>query len=559
MAEIAANPMHFDDGSASNEQAHEFKNMSPERAMILKLTHPPTTVPELEGLPTNDARTQVVIQWRNNDILKTPSIVTEQGVTEDVDWSTVTDYGFIVPNSARVQYIGCTYGPVGSPVEGQYVQDVKNTKIQDNFDFSVWSKTVNLYRPIYKSTTLYSNVTMFNNVGSINVQQFNPAILFAGKLSEFSFQSPELFARFLKDGVAASRISLGGAVHCDYNLSAVEHYFRSTGQKTSGFDLDPSTTIQVIDLGKVGYEQDVTSLMPTPSQINTNSMRSFAGKFQDGAFAVQRLNTIAPRWLVGSRPSINYNGLYECYTYTVLSDGTGHFVPLAEQTAPGKSKVLLDTLWSQDMTWTFIRCQGLTAQSVTSQDIPPFLIKQYYGMEAQPVWGGPWNGLSRESPRPSLKAMQQLIDAFYAMPDAMEAKYNFLGTILPFLKGLIPAGVSLLSGLFKPKEEKKDRRRDDSSSMASIARQLRELRLERAVVPSAPPAPTVVVPSAPPMPTVSRRGRNAVTTVPAETPVQVTTRRNGRMRVAVTGTVPNAERVRNRRQRRPRNRRTVRW
>jgi hypothetical protein len=454
------NPMNFDNvGSSHQTQEHNIKNMSNEQAMVLKLSHPPTNVPELLGLPTNDARTQVLIQWRNNDVMQVPSFEISNGVTDDGDWRTITDYGYIIPTGARVPYIGVYYGKTGF-----YLQDVRNTKVQDNFNFDVWKDTVNLYRPIYKSTTVYSNVTAFNNTGSMNVQQFNPAILFAGTLSEFSWQHPKYFSIFIKDGIEAGRIKTTNASHVDFNPIAIEHYFRDAGTKLTGVDLDPSTTIQVVNLGRIGYESDAASIMPSPSQINTNSMRSYAGRFADGAFAVQRLNTVSPAWLTGTRTyeKEKNNGLYQCFIFTDSDGSAPSFAQLNEQLPGNTSKVLTDTLWSQDMTWSFVRAQGITPNGLvtTTPDasVSPFLIKTYYGFEAQPVWGGPWNGLARVSPKPSLTAMQALIDTFYGMPDGMPAKYNFLGTILPFLKDIIPAGVSWIKSIFsdpKPKPQKK--------------------------------------------------------------------------------------------------------
>jgi len=473
---ITENPMHLDDRADTGLQTHSEKNMNPAKAMVLKLSHPPCNVPELEGLPTNDARTQVITQWRNNDVLMDCTVNTGPGVTKTTGWTDVHDYGLIFPTGARISYIGCYYGQ-----SARYLQDVANTKIQDNFDFSVWQKTVNLYRPIYKSATVYSNQTMFNNTGTCNVQQFNPAILFAGKLSTFSWQQPENFAKFVEDAVNDGRCTLGGSLHSDFNQSAVEHYFRKASIKFTGISLDPSTTIQVINLGKIGYNSDEASIMPSPSQMLTNSMRSYAGKAVDGAFAVQRLNTVTPAWLAGSRTSDDFNGLYECYTFTQYTNGPGSFTRLVEQAGIDKANVMLDTLWSQDMTWTFMRFQGLNPSGlISSSTVSPVVIKTYYGFEAQPVWGGPWNGLSRVSPKPDLAAMQALMDTFYGMPDAMEAKYNFLGTILPFLKGLIPKGISLLSGLFggSSKSKAPDRYRNAGSTMADVVSTMRGMRMQ---------------------------------------------------------------------------------
>jgi hypothetical protein len=454
--ELVNNNANFDptsNGTNTAQQQHKITNLHPEEAMILKCTHPPTNVPELEGLPTNDARTQCIIQWRNNEVLKVPLTRNDAIKTQSKDWKDINDYSLIIPTGARIKYFGVTYADT---TPANYDQDYANVGVQDNFNFDLWRSTVNVYRPIYKSVTLYPNVTAFNNTGIINVQQFNPNILFAGKLLHMSYEQPEVFLKHLalmeKRGKLQFTKELSDTTP-GLNHSAVQNYLTLSKSKYGGIQLDPSTDVQVVSFQNIGYASDNFSMVPTPSQIMTNSMRSYADKFVNGAFAVQRLNTVSPSWLTGD--NLSNTGLYECYTWTITNEGQTHYVPLTDQsTTPGVAiselKIMTDTLWTKDMTWTVMRMQGITANTQVNSDAAtsPVAIKTYYGFEAQPVWNGPWNGLSKVAPKPNIMAMQALLDSFYEMPDAMPMKYNSWGTFLPFLLDVLPKGIELVSSLF---------------------------------------------------------------------------------------------------------------
>lgn len=469
-SQLVDNSMNFDpmsDSTSMPEQTHG-KSLTPSQAFVCKVTHPPTTVPEFSGLPTQDARTQVVYNMRNIDVLKTP-VTFDYGTSKYAanTWNDHNDYTIIVPTGARIKWFGCCYTyTAGSGLTNTYIQDVANVGVQDNFDFQNWSSTVNLYRPCYKSITLYPNVTAFNNQGVISAQQFNPNILFSGSMSSMSYDQPKLFNMaldhlFTKKG---DDLFYSSETHSDFHHAVIESWFKSRKLRSRGLNLDPNNFIQIINMGKVGYESDSVSLVPTPSQIAQNSMRSYQDKFINGAFVVSRINTLSPKWMSGSNTQINTKGLYECWSYTVGADDSTHLVQLLDPTAPGSSSdspVMLDTLWSSDMTWQFIRMQGISPNLTTgptqySATVSPIAIKHYYGIEAQPVWNGPWNGIARMSPKPSLSEMQSLMDTFYEMPDGMPAKYNALGAFLPFLASALPHALSFVKDLITSKKSKTD-------------------------------------------------------------------------------------------------------
>jgi len=121
-----------------------------------------------------------------------------------------------------------------------------------------------------------------------------------------------------------------------------------------------------------------------------------------------------------------------------------------------------DTLWSSDMTWQIIRMQGISPNPITPNAsnfaaVSPIAIKNYYGIEAQPVWNGPWNGIARMSPKPSLAEMQALMDTFYEMPDGMPSKYNAMGAFLPFLATALPHALNFVKELITKKKPKTER------------------------------------------------------------------------------------------------------
>jgi hypothetical protein len=177
-------------------------------------------------------------------------------------------------------------------------------------------------------------------------------------------------------------------------------------------------------------------------------------------FSVQRLNTITPQWLAGANTNNQAAGLYESYTYTVDAIGQPHFVPLFENVSVGGGTddfvVCRDTLWSKDMTWSWVRFSGLSLNSQTSVSTQLLIKKVYTGLEVQPCPTSSWAGMMKLGPKPDLEAMQATMDAFYELKDVMPARYNFwgvLGTLAA--QGAATFGSALLNKLIaeftKPK------------------------------------------------------------------------------------------------------------
>jgi hypothetical protein len=219
--------------------------------------------------------------------------------------------------------------------------------------------------------------------------------------------------------------------------------------------------IQVISFGNSGLGSAV-QLVPDNSQVLQQSERSLGEKAREGVFMVQRLNTIAPSWLTAgntNRYAAGSYGLYQCYGYYPYANG-GIFQPFQENAKvglpPDQLSPLLDTLWSSDMTFGWIRFSGLSLNPQSGNNTTQLIIKKVYtGYEVQPSIRSAWSGMVQLSPKPDLEAMQALMDAFYELKDAMPARYNFLGTLAKSAAdGLKTFGSSVLKNLMEPESKK---------------------------------------------------------------------------------------------------------
>jgi hypothetical protein len=441
----------------------------PHIAFVQKCLHPPSAVPSFSGLPTNDARTQVLAQWRNLKLMNTPVIydyaLTETRLVLPADLSTF-NYAILTLNGARVLSVPFIYNATATPVPIM-TQDVGNVDIQDLYDFDNWESDANLYRPVYRSLTTYLNATAFNDTGTVAGNQFNPSILFSGSLVSLSQTNYQLFRDYVKYHVKTGRYIPYHTTHIEYEAISSKflrfpRYVRDDIISSAGFtaidsvddftayayNLDPDTTLQVVNMGQLSTTANL-DFVPSLSQILGQSERSYGGRARDGTFTVQRLNTIAPVWLsaanTSSRPLV---GLYECY-YFFVADNNTHLIPLFDNVPPGTSSsdiinfVLYDTLWTKDMTWSWTRYDGLSLNTETSVNTQLLIKKYYSGYEVQPSLQSAWAGMVRLAPKPDIQSMQLVMDQFYELKDCMPAKFNFLGgfftAIAPALFSALPA------------------------------------------------------------------------------------------------------------------------
>ena len=118
----------FMDNNTQNPEQTEAKPMNPSMSFLDKVLHPPSSVPGFVGLPTNDARSQVIAEYRNLVIMKNPSVQLGNAVASSALTNndlTSFDVAFLVPNGARVLGIAYVY----NTTTGLWYQDLTNTDI----------------------------------------------------------------------------------------------------------------------------------------------------------------------------------------------------------------------------------------------------------------------------------------------------------------------------------------------------------------------------------------------------------------------------------------------
>lgn len=456
MAEPAQNQIEaglFDSLQTSDEIQDSTPTMDPISAFIKKHIHPPSSIAGYCGMPTNDTRSQVIPQWK---FLTTQAPVLQpaaEGALPVDDTTALGGIAILSTSGARVN--GIVFSST-QQTGGDYIQDIGNTQLNDAYDMTRFCRDANLYRPAFKSLTTYLNATMFNNVGTVSGCQFNPNVLFAGTILTMAQEKPSLFIRFAKCLVASKHWKIN-KLGDDCAYLKIPKYVREElaevlGLKMSeAIELDPNVSIQVVSFnGQV-------STVPTQSQILNMSQRSYGGKAVDGSFTVHRLNTIAPSWLTTSNTDVtagtSRDGLYLCYRFFIRADGSESFGPFYEKLG-GVTRILRDTLWSKDMTWSWVKYAGLSPNLNTTTGFGTnnlMIYKYYTGFEVQPSAQSAWAGLQQLGPKPDMQAMQGLMDAFYELKDVMPARYNFWGMLGKLAtKGLKTFGSSVLKDVLNP-------------------------------------------------------------------------------------------------------------
>jgi len=444
-----------------NEVQTQTRTVDPARAFIQKCLHPPSAVPGFLGIPTNDARSQVLLEWRNVKMQNQVYGIVA-GIVANIT-PPPAEIAFLVPN-ALVNLCFSFYTNDGQT----WNQDYNNNDVQDLYNTQNFHQDAQVFRPIYRSLTTYLNATMFNNTGFVTTYQFVPSILFAGTLDQFAAENPRHFIGFIKSTHKRNRYVRVDKTHPyfkfpKYIRTEIFEAIGANANPDAGFNIDPNTTIQLLNMGNVGNPAASFSV-PSLSQTLQSSLRSYGGKAMDGTFAVQRLNTISPQWLtsgntIDSDITTIPGFMYECYVFFFDNAGGNHYIPLSTNVPLGTTVgnignyTAADVLWSKDMTWSWVHYAGLaynTNQSAST--MPQLVIRKYYtGFEVQPSPASPWSGLIKLGPKPSVVLMQELMDKFYDLKDGMPARYNFIGTLL---KG---AGKMFLRGFTDqvagPKEE----------------------------------------------------------------------------------------------------------
>jgi hypothetical protein len=449
------------------------EKLTPTQSFVRKCLHPPSAVPNFCGLPTNDARSQVTIEWRGMQINRTPRIFNSDQVSNNLTAADLNTFNYVFLQTSGGRVITIPF----IEWDGGISQDLANGITVAQYDFRNFRNDAVLYRPCYKSLTYCQNATAFSNTGTVACNQFNPSLLFSGSIAELAEQNLSLFCHFLKsklnDKFNPSRTDLE-------NWDSLPKYARDEFIRRNGLPanhvvgLDPNTPVQIVNLGPVTNPSSGSSFtyVPSQTQILQNSLRSYGGVAKEGVFSVQRLNTIAPTWLTSSRAnSADGNaGLYECYVYVVTAAGGASISPLFENTPVGttaaNANILIDTLWSSDMTWSWTRFDGLSLNNQLGTQSQLIIQKFYLGLEVQPTNTSAWSGMLKLAPKPDVKNMQALLDAFYELKDGLPARYNFWGELVagaaPLITGALKdLGSSIIGGLFGKKNNNNNRKQNN--------------------------------------------------------------------------------------------------
>jgi hypothetical protein len=445
---------------------------SPVKSFLRKIIHPPSQVPGYEGLPTNDVRSQIKMELRGVDIIKTPITSTGTDVKTELYNSIDMDYAILVPASMKIAYLPFIY----VDKIGRWIQDVANVKYNNQYNTDRLCVDAMTWRPTYKSITGTLNATYFNNTGLVVAAQFIPQIGFRGTIAYMAETNFTLFKAFIKhkrdnNEIVIHQNKISDKIRknfdeedSDYEVISdydsrckrvtkfkeefeanIPPYIRDrlihegvmTKNEVPLFSVQ--TSVQVIDFAGSPNPILPGSLSPVPStdQLLQNSVRSYTDKAMEGVFAVNRLTTIDPKWRTSGilRPETENFGQYQCYWSVYLSPTQPVLYGFQSQTSqegltPTQIPTLLDHEWSQDMTWTWIIFKGLTANGGGGNRSNQLCaLKTITGVEIQPSYNSPWAPMSEPGPKPDLNAMQEMMDIFYQQKDAMPARCNFWGEL----------------------------------------------------------------------------------------------------------------------------------
>jgi len=469
---------HISTKTETEFNTHANTTISPLDAFVAKSIHPPSAYANYAGIPTQDTRSQVVANWRSVKMSGpltgtdgTPGSTPTKTVFSDSSSSRV----YIIPNGARVNSIElCSTSDTSISVNSDtYYQNVNNGVDTNSYNFKNWVSDTQLYRTAYKSTTFSLNTTAFNDVGIVTAYQFNPAILFAGTLLTLASEKLEHFKALVQCHLRRGTKLLIGSRDIEYEpkletFQKFPKYIREELKEMLKYkgddfalDLDPNTTIQIVNFAGASYLFNAGGV---PGQFPTNSILQASAKStstlaKEGAFVVQRLNTLSPEWLaVGNTRSTglpNTPGLYDCYTSSLDSAGAIHVDFFTENlTTPTPTQVpriLRDTLWSKDMTWAIVKFEGLAYNNTVAAGSQIIVRKTYVGLEIQPAPNSAWTGMMEPGPKPDLGAMQALMQANYELKDCMPARFNIWGILAKAASGIAksPAAQSFLKNAAK--------------------------------------------------------------------------------------------------------------
>lgn len=474
-------------------------------ALIRKIVHPPSCQ-DIPGLPSGGARSQVLLELKQLKSMNRPLV--PNGTVDDLVYADVASRfapALLVLNGVRVSAVQFIYnGNAGSVYEGNTIQDVANVYYNDSLDFDTWATNANLFRLIYKSTTVTLNATMFNDVGLVAAYQFTPSLLFSGTLAGFLDSSRVDALKFINDlyfrngivkygekgfvSVDESKVDLH---HCYHVIHADHHHFdiakkgwlkfpRSVRAdicdsfNSSEFaaknkivvdveaakyvlSLNPDSNIQILNLNNSG--NGVNNYAPTINQV-VSTGRDYSTDAKEGCFMVQRLTQPNIQWLNATRTSGRADNpipfLYGCYIFT---NAGSTYLPLLEQrTVPGTGPIVIlrDTAWTDQMTMGWIVFDGLQTNLLSPATFYQMLnVKSICGLELQNTVAGAYAPLAKPGPIQDEAIMERLLFTLNEFKDGMPASFNSWG-MLATLAGNVIANVApkLINRFLTPRAAK---------------------------------------------------------------------------------------------------------
>jgi hypothetical protein len=483
-------------------------------ALIRKIVHPPTCQ-EIAGLPSGGARSQVVLELKQLKSMSEPFVY--GSTTESVIPNNVTSRfapSLLMLNGARVAAVQFIYdGTVGGVYSGDTYQDVANVYYNDSLDFDTWAANTNLFRLIYKSTTITLNATMFNDVGIVAAFQFTPSLLFSGTLAKFLDTNRAAALKFINDLYSRTgcvKVPEKGFVtisdanpsfeHEYHAIHSDHHHFEHAKKmwlsfprsvradiaesfNTSHFaiknkigvevdpgkyvlSLNPDSNIQILNLNNSG--NGVNNYAPTINQV-VSTGRDYSTDAKEGCFMVQRLTQPNVQWLNATRTSGRADTpipfLYGCYVFT---NAGSTYTPLFEQqniVGLARNTILRDTAWTDQMTMGWVvfdgLCPNVLSESGTFYQM--LNIKSITGLEVQNTVSGAYAPLAKPGLIQDEAIMERILFTLNEFKDGMPASFNswgmlatlagnVIGNVAPKLinRFLTPKAAKFISSFLKP-------------------------------------------------------------------------------------------------------------
>lgn len=463
MSQDATNPVDVHSSGAVIEQMVTDKRptlqklpKTVESAAIAKVIHPPTAVPNFNGLPTQDARNCVNIEFRNLFTLSQP--YTESTAVTAPHAGTVTlPLGYWFTTGSQYPIIPFAFDTPNNQMQ----QDIANSYnwANINYNFNTFPNDGQVFRHDYKSTTMMPNMTMFNDTGVIVVSQFKPNIVRGQSYTVFDQLDHSYKVAFCREIIKRGKMPKEL-----YDADSVVKFreFKLTNMYKMLIELDrtftdsmpmypPDALSQIVIMGDLG-----NTFFPTQSQILQQSSRSYTGMAREGAFVVQKHTTAEPQWYgCGQTNSLApTNGLHLCYYAGIDNSGQSHVIQLVVCPNPTSASPtinpMIDTAWT-DMTWATVSVTGLGTQNglvETVNNQANIYFKVYDGLCIQPSFKSSWALSSRPGPKPDFAVMEKILLATYDLPDALAAKYNAGGIGSMLASGLKGFATDLVGGLF---------------------------------------------------------------------------------------------------------------